>query len=285
MAALLSYRNFIDDEATILKAQAGAVAASGHPLSNLKLRGLGQFFMITNPGPIMSLSADFGTSRSFNLIAVAGMNQSAGGIASSATIEVDTSPNGTTWTEIASQTFVDLAPVGLPSIAIAVLDQAVSSQHVRARLNWAGGADVSRAARFWIDNALLVKNKVVADARFGANDAGQLDKTDGQQYVAFTRPRTKQSEFSFRGLSTLEAWGFADGASAAQDVASMNGLQFSAGLTGEVIVLPKITGDASRGLWIRRAGVYGHLEAPLPTISQDGTSETWSASVRVLEER
>jgi hypothetical protein len=119
---------------------------------------------------------------------------------------------------------------------------------------------------------------------FGFTDAGQLDKTDGQQYVEFQRPRTKKSSFTFRGLSTLEAWGFAEDDDEALDVTSFNGLQFAAGTTGEAIIIPKITETQARNVWIRRTSVYGHVDQDF-AIRQDGNSESWTASVSMTEER
>jgi len=283
-SAVVSYTNLIDETTAILTL-ATATADADHPISNLKLRGLGDYLKLDDPLGSMTVDVDFGSSKTFNFIGAMGLGMSSPQGAGGIVMRYSTSLDGISYGSAVEVSVYDYAPMFLPGSAFSVVPEGISTRYLRVRLDWQWSLP-KQFARLWVDNALILEDVVEDSPDFGFRDTGELSETDGQQYVEFRKLRTKALTLSLRGLSTMEAWGFSSADSAAQAVPSINGMQFAAGLTGEVIVLPIAITDtpASDTLWQRRTGVYGHVVSPY-SIKPDLNPELWQTSLTVQEER
>lgn len=283
--AVVSYANLIDAAAALLTLPFETAEAE-HPISNLKLRGLGEYLQVTAPESLLIVDIDFGSVKTFNFVAGLGYGLDSPAGAGEMGIAVETSATGSDPWVTQSNTYVeDNAPLYMPGASYAVMPAGVSSRYVRVSVYWPSSSP-KRLARLWVSNALIIENKVESGTDFGFVDLSELSQTDGEQYVERLKLRTKSVPITFRNLTTLEAWGFSDGDALAADVPSINGMQFVAGITGEVIVLPIAITDtpASDTLWQRRTGVYGHIVSPY-SIQRDMNSEAWTVSFTMKEER
>jgi hypothetical protein len=282
--AVVSYANLIDASSTDVSL-AFATADPDHPISNLKRRGLGDYLQLSAELEDMTLNVDFGSVKTFNLIAAMGLGMGPVDGSGSILLSYSTSVDGISWGSSTSVSVTDFAPIYLPGTIFAVVPAGITTRYLRVDLTYSA-AEPKRFARLWVDNALLLENVVEDSPDFSFRDAGELSETDGQQYVEFRKSRTKVVPLSLRGLSTLQAWGFSNGDDEALAVPSINGMQFAAGLTGEVIVLPIAITDtpATDTLWQRRTGVYGHIVSPYQ-ITRDINAESWRTSFTVQEER
>ena len=283
MTAVVSYANLIDATTAVLTLPS-STADADHPISNLKLRGLGDYLELA-PGDGMVVDVDFGSSKTFNFIAAMGLGMSTPQGVGAIILSYATSLDGISYDSPVNVTVSDFAPMYLPGAAFAVVPAGISTRYLRIELQWSA-SDPKRFARLWVDNALILENVVEDSPDFGFRDAGELSETDGQQYVEFRKLRTKSQQLTLRGLTTLQAWGFSNGSNQALAVPSINGMQFAAGLTGEVIVLPIALTDtpATDTLWQRRTGIYGHAVSPY-SIKRDLNAETWTATLSLQEER
>jgi hypothetical protein len=284
-SAVVSYANYIDSDDTVLTLD-GATASADHPISNLKLRGLGDYLQLDTEFDPLVIDADLGEVKEINFVAMMGLGTMDPAFIQMLRFNIYESADGVSYTLVAQISVNDFAPMYLPGILFGFIQAGFSTRYLRVQYNGSALQEPKRLARLWADKALILENVVEDSPDFSFRDAGELSETDGQQYVEFRKLRTKSLSLTLRGLSTLQAWGFSNGASQALNVPSINGMQFAAGLTGEVIVLPiAATADPETDtLWQRRTGVYGHIVSPYQ-ITRDMNAESWRTSFTVQEER
>jgi hypothetical protein len=115
----------------------------------------------------------------------------------------------------------------------------------------------------------------------GFVERSDLDETDGGQCYEEKRERTRALRVSLSDMDTATAFGFGDTDVDAGDAMSVQSMQIEAGATGTVVVLPRIDNP----LWVRRLGVYGHIDqSPLPEINKQAGA-FYSTSFTIVEER
>jgi len=157
----------------------------------------------------------------------------------------------------------------------------VRARYVRITPNWVPIGSYREIARVWLGDAVVIPEGVDANWDLGFVEPGRLDTSSGQQVYEEKKNRVRTLRVSLSKMPAEIAFGFAEGSASAADTPSIEGLQFSAGATGEVVILPRSTS----ALWNRRLGIYGHIDAnSRPTIHHDA-GDFYSTEFVAIEER
>lgn len=277
MAALIAYRNLID-RATLT--DGGYGIDPNHPIENLQQRGLAQYCAASS-GSTLVIDAAFDDYRTIHLVGILGVSGHInGGIAG--IFRVYTSNDGLAWTQQAELTFVEVDPVidSIPRNVFIAFPAGVSALHLRVEAGFSGIDGAAQIARLWVGPALALPDGIDAGWQMAFRDTGTLDATAGGQWVESPGTRTRVLHVPLEGArDTSVAWGFQDGDSVASGAESLFGLQMTAGLTGEVIALPR----TSSTIWMRYAGVYGHVETSWSIGHIAGPC--WGSTIQIAEER
>jgi hypothetical protein len=298
--ALIAHKNLVDRlvVGSTLTQTIGTTLA-GYPLSNVQTRQLSKIAKFTSVGggggPIDSqISMDFGANKTIRLVALLGLSDVAA--VSNSDVVFEYSRNGIAWYQASTGLVSDAGVPELPLGAFIIPGKAgpdlqppstypevgVVARYVRITLKWAPVSDGAAGrvlGRLWISDALILPGGVDASWQQGVLEPGQLDASAGLQAYENRMDRPRTLSCSLPKLDTMQAYGFNEGDASAADVACVQSLQLHAGATGEVIVLPR----TSSSLWMRRLGIYGHMQEPPAIRHQKGPY--FSTDFRVVEER
>jgi hypothetical protein len=288
VGALLAYRNDADT-ATVSLGMGGTLA--GFPLSNLALRQLSKVARLNLAGP-PRIDVDLGAVQNVKLIALLAL----GNVQPTAAVDlvVQYSQNGSTWftatVDIVNDAGVTTLPTGVFLVPVKAGPDGsptgdgvgVRARYLRLTPNWVPIAGSYRdIGRLWVSDALVIPAGVDGDFELDFIDTGTLDASDGSQFYESKKTRTRALRVNLSAMPAQTAYGFADNASSALDVPSIQGLQMEAGCTSEIIVLPRTTS----GLWVRRMGVYGHVDANARPTIRKTAGDSYSTSFTAIEER
>ncbi len=278
MGALISYRNHADS--AVLSLTGGAVA--GYPVANLQTRQLSHVARMTAAAS-PQIVVDLGIARFVSVVGLFNINASA---LTSGSCAIEYSVDGLTWTPAVVAIPGDSGVPDLPRCLLLIIPpdgfgDPQFVRYLRIRPLWAriGAAAYYEIGRLWVGDALVIKEGCDKGFDIGFVDSGALDFSAGNQAYEDKRERVRVLRVRFGTLTTLQAYGMDDLAGGAVDVASFQDLQMAVGLTGEVIVIPR----SDTALWIRRAGIYGHIAGPWSIKHLAGGRH--SAEFSVQEER
>ncbi|MEO5626919.1 MAG: hypothetical protein ABIQ70_13000 [Dokdonella sp.] len=286
MASLISYRN-LADTATVT---ASVAPDGGFPLANMKTRQLSQctrWTAIVSSGvATVDLFADLGATLGLQkrfLFGVHGVNvqRAFGSLILSLGAYSGTSLAGP-WTLECSSNVND-GFTGIPSQVIAAFGAAMVSakRYWKMTVTWTTTDTFGQIGRMWLGDSIAIDKGITTNWSMSVVDPGTLDLSAGQQAYENKKTRVRVLRCGYTGMPALQAYGFAEGSTSAQDIPSIQDLQMTAGTTGEVIVLPRSTPS----LWVRRAGVYGHLDAGTPPTITHIAGDNYSVDLTVVEER
>lgn len=287
--AVVSYVNYID--LATISDSSGYIYRSGFPLANVKVRQLGVPCIIENAyngvnAVTVTIIIDLGVN--FNLLAPVAMGGMLGcnvlpglfnTLTGSCSIDTGTSTSGP-WTNRASTSITDLARIDTGTSLLAALATPLSNRYWRIVCSWSAPVNgPAYIGRLWLGNGIIMPKG--CDAGFSVDfiDAGKLDPSVGQQNYEDKRIRVKKLNCNFGLLNSMQAFGFDEADAGAGRVANFQDMQYVAGLTGEMIVLPR----TSTGMWISRLGTYGHAESTYPISNLVGPN--YGVDLSVIEER
>lgn len=254
MAALIAYRNLAD------QASLSGAALPGFPPTNLQTRQLDTVWRAHTAGATQ-ITVDLGSAQTVSMVALLAINS---GARSASDLTVEYSSNGSTWSTAVASVPSDAGAPDLPRGLIARVRaqgsnplSKLTTRYLRITASWAtiGNANYREAGRLWVGNSIDVPEGCDAGWSLSNHDYGTLDRSAGQQVYADRRTRVRVLNVSMTGIDTSIAYGFAESATVAANVPSLDDLINYAGSTGEVIVAPR----ADAPLWLRRTGIYGHL--------------------------
>jgi hypothetical protein len=277
MTALFSYRNYVDDEDCVLTN--ADIPVDGYPVDNLKLRGLGDYAAF---GFLVDVIVEFSEARTFHIVAMLGGGSPRVNLKQ---VRVQIEPVGGGFTDVVDIEVLDETRIlGETGQAVVFPDGLTLAVGERLRVTcwWFDSPSLianPRAGRLWIGPAMFAQ--IQGDWVLGFRDSGVLDGTDGQNFVEQLGVRTRTLNLALAGPPrTLDMYGFEDGdTEVAVDRQCLQGMQMMAGLTGEVIVIPRIDNP----LWVHRTIVYGHIESPYGIGHAAGPF--WKGNFTVVEER
>lgn len=281
MSALIAYRNLVDLPGVTLSPSGTTTVNAGYPLDNLQTRQLARTTRLSSFGGYPGIEIDLGASYLVDVVALLGINATAAG-ANDLTIEW--SANGSTWNSATAPTPADAGAPDLPRNVI-VRTRAtggltkITTRYLRIALRWTTADLYCEIGRLYIADAIDVPEGCDADWELASRDYGELDRSAGLQYYADRRTRGRVLNMNLGAVPTNIAYGFADGASTAGNVPSLDDFMNYSGNTGDVIVIPR----SSSPLWIRRTGIYGHVEGEARL--RHAAGPYYAMSLTVAEER
>ncbi|HSX62241.1 MAG TPA: hypothetical protein VLF18_18820 [Tahibacter sp.] len=288
MRALVSYntRNWIDDPATTIAFETGDYTEiEAYPLSNLRVRQsstVARWESVGLPGSV-ALHVTFAEAKPLAVVALLGCNFRAANHIANMTVNARIAG---TWVEpIAVADNQDAGVPGLPYNLVATMP--IGPDGSRPMVDellivaeWdAFGAEYTEAARLWAGDAIVLPDGVDAGWSMQVIDTGRVDQSKALQAYEDLGVRVRQIDLPLDGIPTDIAWGFAEGATEAANVPSVNDLQIAAGITGEVLVV----GRTISPIWVRRTAIYGRLVAVPRIIHKSG--DLWSSAISAIEER
>lgn len=278
MAALIAWENLIDN--AVLTVKADTVVNADFPLANLQLRGLADRCEFSS-GVTAKLYADLGAGHpGVALIALLGIGPVTD-VYFTVTLNVYSSVDDSTYTHRGTFYLGARPATNLPMNLYAALSAKITDRYLRCDLTPAGGFPM-HLGRLWAGPVLSMADGIDAGWAMTFRDTGSVDETSGSQWVATTGVRTRVLNVPVEAfLDTEIAWGI-DGtthAALADDPPSFIRLMFEAGVTGEVIAIPRTLSQA----WMHRAGVYGHVDRTWQIGHKSGPY--FGSSFSVIEER
>lgn len=282
MAALIAYRNLFDG--LTLEVGPGSThnmgieEVAGYPVTNVKTRQLGQVARYrsndSDPGNWCWLTFDVsGAAAKANMVAVIGRD-------APAYINVTGSLDG--GSIAGSVVYVSGRTPELPPLAVYRIPASYGDISLIAlEAGNVPAPDYLELSRIFVARAITLPDGVDGRWSLGADDAGWLDKSRGQQYFEAAGVVTRRLNVSIPQMDSMTAFGIAENATVepVDQVPSIQDMQMEAGTTGEVVVVPR--GDSA--VWTRRLGIYGHLDR-VPVIQKEA-GPNWSTSFTVIEER
>lgn len=291
MAGLISWRNWAD-AATLTPTYSGFTATvdSNYPMTNLQTRQLSTVCRYSSAAHAIYIQADLGVERDVDLCAVLAIRartyDPGSGSSNAYTINVRVSNVSDFSTLIysgsSSSTMNPL--VGAPANVHHQLPAGTRGRYVQIRVQFSSpsGETFAEAGRVWIGDALSLPGSMDAGVQaqwsISALDFGDLDVSAGFQHYA--SPKAKARRLGIDVLcNDICAFGFDDNDAIHYAEPSLQALQFEAGTTGEVIVIPRTTTP----LWIQAVNVYGHIERPFDI--QHVAGPNYRANLTVIEER
>lgn len=285
MTAVISYRNWAD--LATLSSNFGVQA--DYPLDNLKKRQLAVDWRSTSVGTGVQITADLGVNRMVRLVGLFGvptepMDPTPSAPPSPVNFTVARSDNGSTWTTVSTVSVLDFMWPGAGPHGLHFIPGGLVHRYWRITTSFNPLPPLTvRAGRLWIADALEIPGGVDAGWTLGLEDTGRVDESAGLQAYEDRRARRRRLRLDLKVKDAASVFGFAEGATIALDVPSLQAAQLALGGTGEVVVLPR-TATAGSGLrlWPRRLGVYGRLARPIEIRHTEGPY--YSATLDVLEE-
>lgn len=272
MPAYFTYRNLADGVAL-----GGATSIAGFPLSNMQVRQLSTVARISLLSQAVTM--DFGTPVRPDVVAMLGTNATM----INSYMRIGYSTDGTAWTDVNSPTVSDSGARSLPRNLYATAPVPAAYRYWRVAPAWqrVGNAGYYELGRLWFGNAIVVDNGVDGDFEMDFTDPGTLTASSGGQMYENPRPRLRVLRCNVSAVSALAAYGFPDGAAAASDVPSFQGMQLEAGTTGEVIVIPR----SRSSLWMQRTAIYGHVDSGGRVAIRKIAGDNYNVSATIIEER
>lgn len=280
MAALIAWENLIDS--AVLTVKADTTVDANFPLSNLQERGLAARCVIASgTGGTAKLYADLGAGHAgVALLSVLGIDTT-GIDYFNATVFVYSSTDAISYTHRGTFYLGAKPATNLPMNLYAQLAATITDRYLRIEITPASGFPLS-FGRLWGSPALSLPDGIDAGWSMSFRDTGDMAETAGSQWVATTGVRTRVLNVPVEAFASVEtAWGI-DGTThdpLANDPPSFLRLMFEAGITGEVIAIPRTLSQA----WMHRAGVYGHIERNWSIGHKSGPY--FGSSFSVIEER
>jgi hypothetical protein len=284
--ALMAYRDYAAT-ATL----SGGNALPGYPLTSMQTRQLSKVYKTSSIGTF-SFTADLGAVRDIRVVALLGTSR--GPMNNNVDVVVEYSRNGSTWF---TSTLMAGADAGVPSLASHLVvvparpisdstlpggaDVGVSARYVRISPTWAQTGLTRSIGRLWISDAIVIPSGVDGDWEQDFVDTGMLDFSDGQQAYEAPKNRVRVLRVNLSGLPADLAYGCADGASSAADAASIQGMQMEAGVTGSVLIVPRLDSP----IWVRRLSIYGHIDANSRPAIRKQAGDNYSTQFTAIEER
>lgn len=280
MSALIAWENLIDNAALTVKAD--TVVHADFPLANLQLRGLSDRCVITSgTGGTAKLYVDLGAGHpGVSLIALLGIDTT--WIAYyNATMFVYSGADAISYTHRGTFYLGAKPATNVPMNLYAALAATITDRYLRIEITPASGFPLS-FGRLWAGPVLSMADGIDAGWSMSFRDTGTVDETAGSQWVATTGVRTRVLNVPVEAfLDTEIAWGISGTTheALAGDPPSFIRLMFEAGVTGEVIAIPRTLSQA----WMHRAGVYGHTDRAWQIGHKSGPY--FGSSFSVIEER
>lgn len=285
MAGLISYRNLVDLSSTVITAT-GTVAPD-FPLTNLRVRQLSTVTRISRVS-LQTMQLEIFLDRGVgapNIVggvaAVIGINAVAGSPQPLA-LSVGSSTTASGYVGIGGTlSFVDAGVPALPQSIFCEITGTIQ-RYLRVAAQWFVGAGVTYGSigRLWLGPAIVIDGGVDDQWELDYVDPGAIVSSSGGQVYERPKPRRRVLRCNLSSLKSKHAFGMTAGVSGG-DVPSLQGLQMEAGLTGEVIVVPRSSSD----LWNRRAAIYGHLDSSGRGSIVKNEGDNYSTSLIVIEER
>lgn len=284
MSAVIAYRNWFDGVGSIpawtfnyagLGYPDQLQAVAGFPAENLRKRQLSEvarFELTAAPvsGPCAVEFVASGGGFPVALIGVVGANLPD---------SILYKPSGSGF--VSAEMLTGYSPsLAIPSQCFALVPVGTTVEKVRLLWN-DPPTEYYELARVFIADAIVLPNGVNAAWSLGFDDSGDLAESAGSQWYSNEKLKTRRLSISLFPLTPEVSFGVDDGGVAIPSltpVPSMLDLQMYAGTTGEVIVLPRSTGE-----WAYRAGIYGHIERPFEI--QHVAGPNFRANLAVIEER
>lgn len=278
MAALIAWENLIDN--AVLTVKADTTVDANFPLSNLQERGLAARCVFSS-GVTAKLYADLGVGHTgVALISLLGIGP-ADGEYFAVTLNVYSSADDSTYTHRGTFYLGAKPATNLPMNLYAALAATITDRYLRIDLSPPAGFPMF-LGRLWAGPVLSLTDGIDAGWSMSFRDTGDMAETAGSQWVATTGVRTRVLNVPVEAFASVEtAWGI-DGTThdpLANDPPSFLRLMFEAGITGEVIAIPRTLSQA----WMHRAGVYGHIERNWSIGHKSGPY--FGSSFSVIEER
>lgn len=285
MSAIVAYRNWFDGVGSILPwtfnySGLGYPDAlqpvTGYPAENLRTRQLSNVARfervpggaVTGPCAVELVAP---SAQPVSIIAVIGIDLPD---------SVLYKPSGGSYVSLALVTGYS-SLLGIPGQGFVFVPPGTLVEKVQLYWNTIPDGDYFEQSRVFIADALLLPTGVDSGWSLTVDDPGRLDVSAGRQWYESKLPRTRLLSVSARPLTTEQAFGIsAEGTTIPSffPVPSVQDLQFHAGATGEVVVIPRTDGQ-----WAYRAGVYGHLERP--PVLRHLAGPNYAADFNVIEER
>lgn len=264
--AYFAYRNLFQPENYEVVVGLDTTEDSNFPLSNLYERQLSSVGRVTSPSVPSIVFNALASHYECNLIAFIGEN---------APIEIYV--NGVT---SYTQTYFESPEMleVLPKISIFCIPP-TNIETIEATLIGATAPGPYELGRVYMARAINLPLGVDARWSIGFKDSGNLENSEGQQFYENRGVRTRRLSFTCNVLTERQAYGIASGNISAYDEASFQAMQYYAGETSEVIIVPRST----TALDIRRLAIYGHLENAFSLNHDSGIY--YSCSLAALEER
>lgn len=284
MAALIAWENLIDN--AVLTVKADTVVNADFPLANLQLRGLADRCVITSgTSGKATLYADLGAGHpGVSLIALLGIDTT-GAEYYDLSMWVYSSVDDSVYTYRGAFALGARPSENVPMNLYTALASTITDRYLRIEIipaPWSAPGFPFSLARLWFGPVLSMADGIDAGWSMTFRDTGSVDETAGSQWVATTGVRTRVMNVPVEAfLSTEIAWGISSTthAALADDPPSFIRLMFEAGVTGEVIAIPRTLSQA----WMHRAGVYGHVDRTWQIGHKSGPY--FGSSFSVIEER
>lgn len=279
--AYLSYKNVIDTSALSLNA---GTAVAGYPLANCQVRQLSTVTRLNVSGtPVIQI--DMGAVTPVDVIAILAANFVPN--ADQRNYSTMTwSANGSSWNTGSLSFANDLGNGNLPNTIIGkILTQVggrlTTARYIRIVPGWPriGSATYYEFGRLWIAPAIEIPDGCDQGWNLSYADPGSIEVSAGGQVYSDPRLKGRVLSMPCGRLLTDVAYGFADDASVALNVPSLDDMFATVGTTGEVLVCHK--NDSP--IWMRRTGIYGHLTEDSLKIQNDA-GPYHSVDITVIEE-
>ena len=286
MAAHIAYRDLIG--AAGLSVISPSVVEPGYPLDMMRARPLSEFARISGSSDgtiadatiLVDLGAGYAGLPVPTIFGVLGTNGvvSPGLMTVTMTVSRSNSPSGP-WTVVTSPAVNDFARLPVAAGVVAAAIAPASARYYKFVVIVCTAAPYVDIGRLWMGDAITLPLGVDGSWSTGFIDSGTLDISKGRQARESPGVRLRTLHVSMMGVETDKAFGFVENAASADDVPSLQGLQLTAGCTGEVIILPR---ELPR-IWTSRLGLYGHIAQPFEIRHLSG--DQYGADFTVVEER
>ncbi len=282
MSGLVAYRNLFDELTLEVGPSSlhnmGIEEVPGFAISNLKTRQLSSVARYrsndADPGNWCALHFEVPSAKKANMVAIMGRDAPAY-ITATGTLDSGSVPG--------SPVYIAGQQPALPQLAIYAIPPSFGdlTMVVLEHLANVPAPDYLELSRIYVANAIVLPTGVEAQWSLGVDDPGTLDLSAGRQWYESTLPRTRRLSVLITGIDSTIAFGIADDATSepVSPVASFQDMQMAAGATGEVIVVPHTRSQ----VWVKRLGIYGHLERP-PVI-RHRAGPLFESELTVIEER
>jgi hypothetical protein len=275
MSAIIAYNNSAD----LATLSTNVIPHAGYPLSYLQTRSSGDFTRFPVAGaPYIQLA--FPTARRPRFIGLFGINAAA---IATGMVSV-TADYGLGHQTVAVQIYNDAGAKKLPKDVKLIVPPGANSNQWRITPNWSrvGSVNYFQAARLWAatlaTDMIEIPEGIDQTWTLGTYDTSTVDESEGGQGYEDKRIVRRQLRGRISVKESDFMFGFADGATSAADVTSMQDAQMTIGKTGEVVVAHR----SSSPLWLHRACFRGRMPNGIEIVNQaDGYM---SVEVSALEE-